>query len=167
VLVNEPNQNHNDKPTVRKIHKGKKTQSSYLNFMNKRSGRLISRILRNRKKDHLRLISISTIEVNDSCSNQEINDFLAQEDTNIQCLGNETIGQDEQYEFVSGLPPCLKGKEGFVGISRDLKQARGKQEKPVVEYIQHRSAIAPVHCDTCLDWIERYYRDIPLLQAQV
>ena len=33
VLVNEPNQNHNDKPIVRKIHKGKKNQSSDLNFM--------------------------------------------------------------------------------------------------------------------------------------
>jgi hypothetical protein len=33
VLFNEPNQNHNDKPTVRKICKGKKKQSSYLNFM--------------------------------------------------------------------------------------------------------------------------------------
>jgi hypothetical protein len=165
VLANEPNQNHNDKPTVRKLRKGKKKQSSDLNFMNKRSGRLISRSLRNRKKDHLS--SISTIEVNDHCSDQEINDFLAQEDPDNQCLGNETTGQDEQYDFVSRLPPCLKGKEGFAGISRDLKQATGKQEKPVVEYIPHRSAIAPVHCDTCLDWIEHYYRDIPLLQAQV
>jgi hypothetical protein len=75
VLGNEPNQNCNDKPTARKIRKGKKKQSSDLNFMNKRFGRLISRSLRNRKKDHLR--SISTIEVDDHCSDQEINDLLA------------------------------------------------------------------------------------------
>jgi hypothetical protein len=126
---------------------------------------LISRSLRNRKKDHLS--SISTIEVNDHCSDQEINDFLAQEDPDNQSLKNETVGQVEQYDFVSRLPPCLKGQEGFVGISHDLKQATGKHEIPIVEYIPHRSAIAPVHCDSCLDWVERYYRDIPLLQAQV
>jgi hypothetical protein len=68
---------------------------------------------------------------------------------------------------VSRLPPCLKGQEYFVGISHDLKQATKKHEILVVEYIPHRSAITPVHCDSFLDWIELYYRDIPLLQAQV
>jgi hypothetical protein len=68
---------------------------------------------------------------------------------------------------MSRLPPCLKGKEGFVGISHDLNQATGKHKIPVVDYIPHRSAIAPVHCDSFLDWIEHYYRDIPLLQDQV
>jgi hypothetical protein len=68
---------------------------------------------------------------------------------------------------VSKLPPCLKGKEGFAGISHDLKQATGKNEIPVVDYIPHWSSIAPVHCDSFLDWIEWYYRDIPLLQDQV
>jgi hypothetical protein len=40
TLAFEPNQGHSDKPTVKKIRKGKKQQSSDLNFMNKRSGRL-------------------------------------------------------------------------------------------------------------------------------
>jgi hypothetical protein len=93
VLANEPNQNHNDKPTARKIRKGKKKKSSDLNFMNKRSRRLISRSLRNQKKDHLS--SISMIEVNDHYSNQEINDFLSQEDADNQCPGNETTTQVE------------------------------------------------------------------------
>ena len=48
-----------------------------------------------------------------------------------------------------------------------MKQAIGKHNKHVDEYIPHWSSIAPVHCDTFLDWIEHYYRDIPLLQAQV
>jgi hypothetical protein len=47
ILANKPNQGHSDKPTVKKIRKGKKQESSDLNFMNKRSGRLISRSLRN------------------------------------------------------------------------------------------------------------------------
>jgi hypothetical protein len=107
------------------------------------------------------------IEVNDQCSDQEINDFLAQKDLDNQCPENEVITQVEQYDFVSKLPPCLKSKEGFAGISHDLKHAIGKHEIPIADYIPHRSAIAPVHCDSCLDWIERYYRDISLLQAQV
>jgi hypothetical protein len=71
----ELNQGHSDKLTVTKIRKGKKYEISNLNFMNNRYGRLISRILRNLKKDHL--ISISMIAVNDHCSDEEINDFLA------------------------------------------------------------------------------------------
>jgi hypothetical protein len=74
------------------------------------------------------------IEVNDHCSDEEINDFLAQEDLDNQCLKNETVGQVEQYDFVSRLPPFLKGQEGFVGISHDLKQATRKHKIPVVEY---------------------------------
>jgi hypothetical protein len=126
---------------------------------------LISRSLRNRKRYHLR--SISTIEVNDQCSYQEINGFLAPEDPENQCPGNEAITQFEQYDFVSKLPLCLKVKEGFPGIGYDLEQATGKHEIPVANYIPHRSAITPVHYDNCLDWIKRYYRDIPLLQVQV
>jgi hypothetical protein len=155
----EPNQGFSDKPTVKKNRKSKKQESSDLNFINKRSGRLISRSLRNKKHDHLS--SISMIEVNDHCSDDEINDFLALEDLDNQCLGNETLGQAEQYDFVSRLPPFLKGQEGFAGISHDLKQATGKHETPIVEYIPPRPAIAPVHCDSCLDWVEHYYRDIP------
>jgi hypothetical protein len=111
VLANKPNQGHSDEPTVKKIRKGKKQQGSDLNFMNKRSGRLISRSLRNRKKDHLS--SISTIEVNDHCSDEEINDFLAQEDPDNQCLKNEIVGQDEQYDFVSSLPLISERPRGI------------------------------------------------------
>jgi hypothetical protein len=76
--MNESNLNNSKKPVVKKFRKGKKPQSSDLNFKNKNVSRLISRNLRNRKSDHLR--SIDTIEVNDQCSDQDINDFLARED---------------------------------------------------------------------------------------
>jgi hypothetical protein len=126
--------------------------------MNKRSGQLISRSLRNRKKDHLSLIS--TIEVNHHYSDEEINDFLAWEHPNSQSLKNKIVSQVEKYDFVSRLHPCLKGQESFTSMGHDLKQAIGKHEIPVAENIPHRSAIAPVHCDNCLDWIEHNYRDI-------
>jgi len=99
--------------------------------------------------------------------NQEIKYFLAQEYPDNQCSENEAITQVKQYDFVSKLPLYLKGKEGFTGISYDLKQAIGKQEILIVDYIPHRSFIAPVHCDSFLDWIEHYFRDILFLQAQV
>jgi hypothetical protein len=161
VPMNESNLNNNDKPVVKKFRKGKKQQSSDLNFRNKKVGRLISRNLRNRKSDHLS--SIPMIEIDDQCSDQEINDFLAQENPDNLCLVEENTTQVEQYDFVTRLPPCLKGKEGFAGISHDLEQAIGKNEVPIVDCIPRRSAIAPVHCDSCLDWIEHYYRDIPAL----
>jgi hypothetical protein len=62
----ESNQGFIDKPTVKKIRKKKKHGNSDLIFINKRSGGLISRSLRNRKQDHLS--SISMIEVNDQCN---------------------------------------------------------------------------------------------------
>jgi hypothetical protein len=150
---------------LRKIVREKQLDNLDVSFINKRSGQLISRSLRNRKHDHLS--SISMIKVNDHCSNDEINDFLAREDMDNQCLENETFGQVVQYNFVSRLPPFLKGQEGFVGIGHDLKQATGRAEAPIAEYTQPRPAIAPVHCENCLDWVERYYRDIPYLQAQL
>jgi hypothetical protein len=165
TLSSDPNHSHGDKPIVNKIRKGKKQQSSDLNFVNKRSGRLISRGLRNRKKDHLR--SISTIKVNDHCLDEDINDFLAKEDPDNQCLKNEIVVQAKPYDFVSRLPMFLKGQEGFVGLIHDLKQVARKHERPIVEYIPPQPSIAPVHCDNCLDWVEHYYRDIPLLQVQV
>ena len=84
-----------------------------------------------------------------------------------QCLGNKNVGQDVKYDFVSRIPPFLKGQEGFASIIHDLKQAIGRFEALIAENIPPRPAIALVHCDSCLDWVERYYRDIPLLQVQV
>ena len=71
------------------------------------------------------------IEVNDNGSHEEIKKFLAREDLDNQCLGNETLGQAMQYDFVSTLPPFLKGQKGFPGIGQDLKEATGKHETPV------------------------------------
>ena len=163
--INESNLNNNDEPVGKNFRKGKKQQSSYLNFKNKKVGRLISRKLRNRKSDHL--ILIITIEVNGQCLDGEINDFLAHEDPKNQCLGKEVVTPIEQYDSVTKLPPCLKGKEGFAVISHDLEQATSKNEVPIVDCIPRRFVITPVHCDNCLDWIELYYRNIFLLQAQV
>jgi hypothetical protein len=63
VPMNDSNLNDNDKSVVKNFRKGKKPQSTDLNFRNKNVGHLISRKLRNRKSNHL--ISIDLIEIDD------------------------------------------------------------------------------------------------------
>jgi hypothetical protein len=164
VPVNDASLNVNVKSDVKKLCKGTKQQCTDLGFKNKKVGRLISRKLRNRKDTHLS--SIDPIEI-DEGSDHEIEDFLAREDPEIQGSRREVIIHTEPYDFVTNLPPCLKGKEGFSGIGQDLKQTTGKTEAPLVDCVPRRSAISPVHCDGCLDWVERYYTDVPLLQARI
>jgi hypothetical protein len=108
VPMNDSNLNDNDKSVVKNFRKGKKPQSTDLNFRNKNVGHLISRKLRNRKSNHLS--SIDPIEIDDRCSDREIDDFLAREDPENQCPRKEVVTQVEKYDFVSNLPPCLKGK---------------------------------------------------------
>jgi hypothetical protein len=92
---------------------------------------------------------------------------LAREDPENQCSGREVITHVKQYDFLTNLPPYIKGKEGFLGIRHDLKQITGKNEATLVDCVPRRSVISPVHYDSCLDWIERYYTDVPLLQARI
>jgi hypothetical protein len=110
---------------------------------------LLCRKLRNRKENHLS--SIDPIEIDDRCSNREIEDFLAREDPENQCYRREVITHVKQYEFVTNFPPCLKGKEGFSGIEHDLEQTIGKNEAPLVYCVPRRSTISPVHYDSYLD----------------
>jgi DNA-directed RNA polymerase subunit N (RpoN/RPB10) len=113
------------------------------------------------------LSSIDLINIDDWCSDREIDDFLAREDLENQCSRREVITHVEQYDFMTNLPPCIKGKEGFLGIGHELEETIGKNEVPLVDHVSRRSAISPVHCDSCLNWIERYYTDVPFLQARV
>jgi hypothetical protein len=113
------------------------------------------------------LSSIDPIEINDRCLDREIDDFLGREDPKNQCSRREVITHDEQYNFVTNLPPCLKGKEVFSGIGHNLEQTTCKNEAPLVDCDPLRSSITTVHYDSCLDWIECYYTNVPLLQAPV
>jgi hypothetical protein len=107
------------------------------------------------------------IEVNDHYSDDEINDFLALEDLDNQCLGTKLLVKLSNMTLSLDYLLFLKGQEGFAGIIHDLKQATGRAKASIAEYAQPRPAITPVHCDNFLDWVERYYRDIPYLQAQL
>jgi hypothetical protein len=83
-----------------------------------------------------------------------------------QCFGNETNSESIQYDFVSKLAMFLKN-QGFVCISHDLKKATRETKVRIADYTQPLPVITPVHCENCLDWAERYYKDIPYLQAQL
>jgi len=74
----EPANDFFNKSIAKKNHNHKEHGNSDINFTYKRLGRLISRNLINRQQDHLS--SIPVIEVNDHLSNDEINQFLSQED---------------------------------------------------------------------------------------
>ena len=72
-----------------------------------------------------------------------------------------------QYDFVSKLPLFLKEQEGFSKIQYDLKRVM-TQDKPLRSYhtcplpnLEH------VYCEDFFNWIQRYYQDIPDLQAQI
>jgi hypothetical protein len=152
------------KSDVEKPRKGPKQHCTDLGFKNKKAGHLISRKLRNRNDTHLSSIVRSrSMRVQDP----EIEDFLVREDPELQGSRKEITGPTEPYDFVSNFPPCLKGKEGFSGISHNLKQTTDKTNAPMVDCVLHRPTTSPVHCDGCFEWIEWYYIDIPLLQARI
>jgi hypothetical protein len=107
------------------------------------------------------------IEVDDHLSEDEINKFLSHEDVDDRVLGNDVNTDAIQYDFVSNLPPFLNNQEGFSGIRHDLKQFTEQTKAPSAKQTQPLPTIEPVHCENCLDWVERYYRDIPCLQDRL
>jgi hypothetical protein len=105
-----------------------------LGFKNKKVGHLIYIKIKNRKDTHLS--SINPIEI-DQGSDHEIEDFLAQEDLEIQGSRRQVIIHTEPYDFMTNLLPRLKGNEGFSGIGQYLEQTIGNTEAPLVDCVPH------------------------------
>jgi hypothetical protein len=95
----------------RKMGRQKKWRSPEINFKNKIPGRLISRTLRNRQRDHEKPILV--IEVNDRISEDDIDERIP---------GDNIDANTPQFNFVSNFPPFLKKQEDFLGIQHDVKQ---------------------------------------------
>jgi hypothetical protein len=89
VPMNESNLNDNDKLVVKDFRKGKKPHSTDLNFKINNVDHLITRNLINQKSNHL--ISIDPIEIDDRCSDQEIDDFLSHEEPKNECSRREVV----------------------------------------------------------------------------
>jgi hypothetical protein len=82
-------------------------------------------------------------------------------------ISDATRIDSPQYDFVSNLPPFLKEQEGFLGIQYDLKRVMA-QDKPLNSYhTRPLPNLEQVYCEDCFNWIQRYYQDIPYLQAQL
>jgi hypothetical protein len=105
-------------PDVEIPHKEVTKECTDIGFKNKRAGRQILRNLRNRSTT--RLSSIGLIEI-DEYSDPKIEDFLILEDPYLQGYSKKVIDSTKPYDFVTNLPPCLKGKEGFPGIRPNQK----------------------------------------------
>jgi hypothetical protein len=144
---------------VKKSCKQMKQKHTTLGFQNKGAGRFISRKLRNRNDAHLS--SINPIEVNE-VSDSEIEDFLV-----LEVLDCQRFDLAEPYDFVTNLPPRLRGKEGISGIGFARGQIAGEADTTMLDHTLHQHVIPSIQCDVCLHWIERYYIDIPILQAPI
>jgi hypothetical protein len=113
---------------------------------------LLSRMTRNRHQNRER--PIPTIDIEDP---------ISLDDTS----SDPTKIDSPRYDFVSNLPPFLKEQEGFSGIQYDLKKVM-EQDKPLNSDHTHLLPnLEHVYCEGCFDWIQRYYQDIPYLQAQL
>jgi hypothetical protein len=88
-------------------------------------------------------------------------------DVDNQIFVDDTSINAPQFDCVSNLPPFLKKQKGFSGIQHDLKRIMEQGKSPCIDPTVPLPSIEPVYCENCFDWIERYYRDIPYLQAQV
>jgi hypothetical protein len=97
----------------------------------------------------------------------EVDDRISEDDINDRIPDDDIDADTPQFDFVSNLPPFLKKQEGFSGIQHDLKQVMEQVKLPSTEQTRPLPSIELVHCENCFDWIERYYWDVPYLQAQL
>jgi hypothetical protein len=104
-------------------------------------------MIRNRHHNHEKPIPIIDVD------NQ-----ISEDDTNVDA---------SQFDFISNLPPFLKKKQGFSGIQHDLKRIMEQCKLLTTNQTWPLPSMEPVHCENCFDLIERYYRDVPYLQAQL
>jgi hypothetical protein len=108
-VVPDPVQNsvYEDKIKIKRQSKKNTQRVNDLDFINKRNGRLLSRMTRNRHQNNDK--PIPTVDVKDMI----FVDDASSDATKID---------SPQYDFVSNLPPFLKEKEGFSGIQYDFKR---------------------------------------------
>jgi hypothetical protein len=105
--------------------------------------------------------SIKAIEVHES-SDSEIEKFLEEEDpTYHKSIPNQT------YDFVDNLPPCLKHNENFPGIKLSQNPTVDSGSILTHSHMSPQSTVPDPRCEVCLFWIDKYYTDVPSLQAKI
>jgi hypothetical protein len=99
-IAPDPTQNMVNKDTI-KIKRESKNNTQRVDdvdFRNKRNGRMLSRMTRNRHRNHDKPIPTVVIK-----------DTISVEDTSF----DDTRMDSPQYDFVSNFPPFLKEQDGF------------------------------------------------------
>jgi len=90
------------------------------------------------------------------------------EDTNYvdDVIFDSTRVDSPQYDFVSKLPLFLRGREEFIGIQNDLKKVIAQGKPLNSDNTCPLSGLEQVYWEK-FTWIQRYYQDIPYLQARI
>jgi hypothetical protein len=65
------------------------------------------------------------------------------------------------------LPPCLKDNPDFPGIKLSNEPTGQMDDSPPVNTISADTQSIQPHCNECRSWIDRYYKDVPLLQSRL
>jgi hypothetical protein len=73
----------------------------------------------------------------------------------------------QTYDFVDNLPPCLKHSEGFPGIKLGKEPTDNSGSVLTHDHGYPQPTVPDPRCEVCLFWIEKYYTDVPSLQAKI
>jgi hypothetical protein len=142
--------------TVKKSTRKKFKGSVDVNYKSKRAARWVSRCARNKPKP---CADKNTIVVSED-SNSEIERFLVEEYPYSYGLCS-----DRPYDYITNLPPCLKDNPDFPGIKLSNEPTGQMDDSPPVNTISADTQSIQPHCNECRSWIDRYYKDVPLLQS--
>jgi hypothetical protein len=138
---------------VKKSAKKKCKGNSDINYKGKKAARWVSRCARNKPKENTDQKPILLSEDSDS----EIERFLTEEYPYSHGLCSV-----KPYDYVTNLPPCLRNNPNFPGIKLDREPtSQIRSSSPV-----NTQPVRP-QCNECQSWLDRYYRDVPLLQSQI
>jgi hypothetical protein len=138
------------KPTGRKL-KG----NVDVNYKSKKVACWVSRCARNKPKPGPH--TENTIDISE-VSDSEIERFLAEE-----YPYSYGLSLDRPYDYVTNLPPCLKDNPDFPRIKLCDEPTCQMDDSPVVNNISTNTQSLQPHCNECRSWIDRYYKDVPLL----
>jgi hypothetical protein len=117
---------HLNEIKIKKQGRCKTHKVLYIDFKNKISSPLESRMLRNQHHNHEKPIPIIHVD-----------DQISEDDTNVDA---------PQFNFVSNIPPLLKKQQGFSSIQHDLKRIMEHGKSPSTYQTGPLLSMEPVHC---------------------
>jgi hypothetical protein len=138
---------------VKKSTKKKGKGNSDINYKGKKAVRWVSRCARNKPKENTDQKPILLSED----FNSKIKRFLTEEYPYSHGLCSV-----KPYDYVTNLPPCLRDDPNFPRIKLD-REPTGQIR---ISSPMHTQPVQP-QCNECQLWLDRYYRDVPLLQSRI